>query len=705
MRSFFLLLFFTFPLLNFSQAEKGYDQISKVDFKSINAEVTINPINREVLGSIEFIFEVLEETDSVFIDAKNMEFENAILNNRPVEIHTDKDRLWIINNFSPSEENILNFKYIARPIQTMYFINWNISPEIKANRQVWTQGQGRYTSHWLPSFDDTREKVVFNISYAFNKEYEVVANGELTEKTTLNDSLLLWKYEMENPMSSYLVAMAAGNYSKEEIVSASGIPVFLYFSPEEKNKVEPTYRYTKDIFDFLEAETGVPYPWQNYKQIPVQDFLYSGMENTGATIFSSTFVVDSIGYNDRNYVNVNAHELAHQWFGNYVTAESDEHHWLQEGFSTFYALLAEREIFGEEHYYWKLYESAEELKTLSDSGKGEALLKAGGSSLTYYQKGAWALHILKEKVGEDAFNKAVKGYLEKNAYSSVTTGDFISEVEEVSGQNLDDYERDWLRQSAFQGTEALNSLKNSEFITRYMEVAALREISFQNKIENLERALEFPVNDYIGQEAVFQLAGENHPDAIKLYKKAFESGNLYVRQAIALSMEEIPAELKKDFESLLQDESYLTIENALLQLWLEYPEETGKWLELTEGIEGFSNKNVEMLWLVINMVSPDVNKTPIQNYYTRLSSYTREHYPFEVRQNAFGYLYQINAFSEENLINIVKAAQHHNTRFRDYSRQLLAELLKTAEYREKFSNLLPELSGKDQEFLKLRLNP
>src|SRR5690606_1014567 len=226
-------------------------------------------------------------------------------------------------------------------------------------------------------------------------------------------------------------------------------------------------------------ETGVDYPWQNYKQIPVRDFLYAGMENTGATIFSESFIIDSIGFNDRNYVNVNAHELAHQWFGNYVTAKTGEHHWLQEGFATYYALLAERMIFGDDHYYWKLFESAEQLKSLSDTGKGEALLNPKGSSLTYYQKGAWALHILNEIVGEKAFKAAVRNYLLNNPYSSVTTEDFLAEVEKSSGMDLSEFKANWLEQSAFQGTEALTSLKESAFLRNYMEVAALREVPFQ----------------------------------------------------------------------------------------------------------------------------------------------------------------------------------------------------------------------------------
>ena len=145
---------------------------------------------------------------------------------------------------------------------------------------------------------------------------------------------------MQQPMSSYLVALAIGKYHKRAETSKSGIPLELYYYPEDSLKFEPTYRYTKQIFGFLETEIGVPYPWQNYKQVPVKDFLYAGMENTGTTIFADSFVIDSIAFIDKNYVNVNAHELAHQWFGNLVTETSGTHHWLQEGFG--YSIFGNR---------------------------------------------------------------------------------------------------------------------------------------------------------------------------------------------------------------------------------------------------------------------------------------------------------------------------------------------------------------------------
>ncbi len=703
MPTIFKLCLFLLPVISYAQIDLSGQQLSRVDFKEIEAHITVDPYQKFVSGNVMMKMVMLQPADSVFIDARNMAFENVLLNGMPVKFNNDDQRLWLISRFTPSQENTISFSYKVVPRQSMYFINWDIAEEAEVSRQVWTQGQGRYTSHWLPSFDNPGEKVIFNLTWLFPQEYTLVSNGSLKSKTSVNDSLTQWDYTMQAPMSSYLVAMAAGKYDSESFITGSGIPVINYFEPRDGEKAEPTYRHTKEIFDFLETEIGVAYPWQNYKQIPVQDFLYSGMENTGATIFSNSFVVDDTGYNDINYVKVNAHELAHQWFGNFVTAINDEHHWLQEGFATYYALLAERQIFGDDYFYWNLYQRAEELKALSDSGKGESLLSLKSSSLTYYQKGAWALHILREKVGDRAFKDAVQNYLNAYAFGNAGTDDLIREFEKASGLDLSDFVSGWLLQSAFQGTEALNSLKKSEFIRNYMEVAALRELPFQNKKEQLDRALNFPVNDYIGQEVVYQLAGQTGPGVEALYKKAFESGNLYVRQAIASSMENISPQLKGDFVSLLNEDSYFSIEYALLKLWMQYPDESARWIEKTSNIEGFSNKNVRMLWLVLNLVSPQTGKQELATYYNELSSYTREYLPFELRQNAFGYLYQLNAFDDENLKDLVKAGQHHNSRFRDYSRKLLGELLKQPEYIERYSQLKMNMSGKDETFLNARL--
>lgn len=572
-----------------------------------------------------------------------------------------------------------------KPKQTLYFFE----------DQIWTQGQGKYTSHWLPSIDDVNDKIEFDLLLYAPIDKAVVANGKLMEAGEFPE---VRHFDMKKPMSSYLVAFAIGDFHKKDLVSNSGIPIELYYKPSDSLKVEPTYRYSKQIFDFLETEIGVAYPWQNYKQVPVRDFLYAGMENTTATFFSEAFVVDSIGFNDRNYINVNAHELAHQWFGNLVTEKAGEDHWLQEGFATYYALLAEKDIFGEDYYYWQLYQTAEQLKAMSDEGKGESLLNPRASSLTFYQKGAWALHILRERIGDEAFKAAIKNYLEKYKFKNVSTEDFLNEVKAVSQVDIADFERNWLRQSAFKGEEAYQSLLKSPFIKKYFEVSALRATPLTDKKIQLKTALTFP-NDFIGQEAVYQLVDEPLSETLPLYKTAFESNNLYVRQAVALSLQTILKELQTEYETLLSDNSYVTLETALYQLWMQFPQKRSEYLNITKGIEGFQNKNIRQLWLTLALITEDYEKSEKENYLKELKNYTSTAYSFEIREKAFEYVNELQLWDLETLKNLAEACVHPTWRFSKPSREMLNELLQNEKYHEQIKVLGRQISEKAANYL------
>ncbi|MEO8932812.1 MAG: M1 family metallopeptidase, partial [Xanthomarina sp.] len=454
-----------FYLLLFLVTNTYAQQLESVDFIRAKAHISFDIEASRVYGLVDYQFKTIQAMDSVYLDAIAMDFDGVLLNNKKVNFKNDGKKLIIYSEFKADKIHHLSFKYEAKPQQTLYFIGWNND----APNQIWTQGQGKYTSHWMPSLDDTNDKIEFDLSITFNNDYEVIANGKLVNKEVGTENTT-WHFDMKDPMSSYLLALVVGKYNKHKEISKSGIPLEMYYYLEDSLKVEPTYRYSKQMFDFLVDEIGLAYPWQNYKQIPVHDFLYAGMENTSATIFSDAFVIDSIAFIDRNYVNVNAHELAHQWFGDYVTAKSSEHHWLQEGFASYYALLAEKNIFGENHYYWSFYEYAQELIDQNRTGASTSLMNPKSSSITFYKRGAWVLHALREEVGDKAFKEAVKNYLEAHPFSIVETSDFILEVEKVSGKSLTEFVNTWLLQTEFPYEKALESLMKSVFIQEYSMV-------------------------------------------------------------------------------------------------------------------------------------------------------------------------------------------------------------------------------------------
>ena len=323
-----LLALFFFPL-SFAQ------QIDKVDFIKCDAFVLPNASDKSISGTVTYEFKVTKIIDTIKIDAKNMELSNVMINDELVKFNNYGKTLDLFEGFKKGK-NKLTFQYNAKPKQTIYFTGTD------DNLQIWTQGQGKYTSHWLPSFDDVNEKVIFNLSVKFQNGYNIISNGVFKnvnhKRNGYENGFSKYNFQMQQPMSSYLVMLAIGNFEKQTATTKYGTPLEFYLDKNDVSKFESTYRYSIELFDYLEQEIGVKYPWGIYRQVPVRDFLYAGMENTTSTIFSQDFVVDSIGFNDRNYVNVNAHELAHQWFGNFITAQSGKHHWLQEGFATYYAL-------------------------------------------------------------------------------------------------------------------------------------------------------------------------------------------------------------------------------------------------------------------------------------------------------------------------------------------------------------------------------
>lgn len=675
----YILLFFTTFL--FAQQTKF------VDFKSVSGQLSLNAKEKLVSGSVDYQFEVLKQIDTIKIDAKNMEFTNVQMDKKEVHsVNTGKE-LQIIGNFQKGK-NHLTFEYVVKPKQALYFVTIENS-EV----QIWTQGQGRYTSNWFPSFDDVNEKVIFNLGINFETGYQVVSNGILKDKTS-NGNSVHWQYEMEKPMSSYLLMLAIGKYDKKELTAKSKIPLEYYLENKDANRFEPTYRYSKRIFDFLEKEIGVKYPWEIYREIPVRDFLYAGMENTTSTLFATRYVVDSIGFEDRNYTNVDAHELAHHWFGDLITAESSTHHWLQEGFATYYAALAEREIYGEDYFYSKLYDTAQQIKFASRTDT-IPVLNAKASSLTFYEKGAWALFVLHESIGDKAFKKAVKSYLKKYAYQTVNTQNFFDEIKKVSNFDLDKFQKTWLESTVFDTATANALLSKNKAIQIRLEVDKMKKTPLEEKEAFFNKTLESDVYHSVKQAIVDQLENEKYEAKKALLLIALKTNNIQVRQDVATTLSKIPEDFRAEYETLLDDKSYQTQEIALYWLWKNFPDHRAGYLEKSKNWIGFNDYNLRTMWLSLALSTPNYAENP-ETLIAELISFSSTKYEATTRQNALEKLIAFKIINDQVLSNLVGTTTHHMWQFSKFGRDTIRFLLKNSEMRASFERILPNLTPDEQ---------
>ena len=682
-------------------------QIQKVDFKTAQGNITISPIEKKVFGSVKYVLEVRQEIDTIRIDAQNMTFNTVEMNGRETRFINSKTQLMLIGNYKKGKHT-LTFSYEAYPKQTMYF-NGDFSNQTLSNQQVWTQGQGKYTSHWFPSFDDVNEKVIFNMNISFDKKYQVLANGVLQHEYPDKDKMI-WQYKMQKPMSSYLLAVAIGDFRHKAVASKSHIPIQLFIQPKDTAKFEPTYRYSKQIFDYLEKEIGVKYPWQIYKQIPIEDFLYGGMENTTCTLFTQDYVVDDIGFNDRNYVNVNAHELAHQWFGDLITAKSGRHHWLQEGFATYYALLAEREVFGDDYFYHMLYRNSLQLRNAAKTDT-VPVMSEKASSLSFYQKGAWALHFMRESIGAKVFQKAVKTYLKKYQYQNVETDQFLAEIKKAAPTfDTENFKKTWLEDYRFPTDIANDLLRKNKFMQMLFEVQQMRKKPFaENKGkfgELLQAAVFYPVKT----EILYQLKDVPFQEKKELLLLALQTNDIKTRQAVGEFTDDIPLAFKADYETLLDDKSYDTKEIAFMNLWKNFPDERAKYLDKAKNWVGGNDKGLRVLYIMSFLNYTDSQEKaldfgpPPLALYSELIKYTSAKYESQVRQNALINVLTIAKKNPDALKNLVNATTHYKWQFTKFARDKIRELLLEEGYRSLFQSLLPELNDNEKAQLQRLLD-
>lgn len=749
------------------------------DTEHLLLEVSFEPEQGVVKGKATHTFIALQqETDTLFLDAPGIEIISAQLDQKPVEFSTTKEGVTI----KPAKpltwdavKHQLILEYTATPRKGIYFIGWN-EPEPAApspyavRKQIWTQGQGVDNRYWIPCFDDMNDKMVTEVKVTFDKNYRVLSNGELLAEKNLPDGKnKLWHYKMPHPHAPYLIMLGIGRYDVKQLKSKSRITIDCWYYPEFPERVAPTYRYSAEMMDWMEKEFGVAYPWgKKYAQIPVQNFMYGAMENTTATVFGDFYFIDEHAYLDRSYVGTNAHELAHQWFGDYVTARGGEGTWLQESFATHYQKHFERSVFGEDHFQWL---RRGEMQAVLEAGKRNSnpVVNTSAGTERVYQKGSLVLDMLKYVLGKEQFNKALAYYLKKHPYQNVDTHDFSIAFLETLGVNLDWFFEEWLYRGgepkyevrfeelsnatgkfsrftvkqAHETNELVGLFKmpvwfevyytdgssnrkkewiseqthtvdiantegkqidyalfdpNNEIIKtidfpksmdmlkaqatkaqhmidRYDALVALGNLPVQNRKDFLLDAFAKEPFYGIRAEMAKQLAAYIDDMRPPQAQTILNDKNAKVRLAFLQGVDDIPDWVLADFEKLLQDSSYVVVENALKTLCAQHPENTAKYLSAAENVIG-TGHSVRTAWLEI---ACGIDK---QKYLPQLIRLTSPQYEFRTRTNAMEVLKRLNYLDEVVVAHLFDACFSGNSRLRSPAKNLLKHFMLQTDYKK-----------------------
>ena len=331
-------------------------------------------------------------------------------------------------------------RYRARPQRGMYFI---APDEVVADRpeQIWTQCQDEDARHIFPCHDKPHVKQTMDVQVQVEPGWFVLSNGVL-DSSAAAQRRGQYHYRMGQPLPSYLFTVVAGRFAAIEDRHGE-LPVVYYVPPGREEDGRRSFAHTPQMIALFERLTGVAYPWSRYAQIVVSDFIFGGMENTGATTLYEHILLDERAALDVSSDDLIAHELAHQWFGDLVTCRDWSHAWLNEGFATFMEHVWRDHHLGRDEYL-------QGLEADLDAYLGEAHGRYQRPVVCQdyrvpidifdrhlYEKGALFLHTLRSELGDDMFWSGVHRYLEQGRGGVVETRDLLRCLEEVSGKSLE----------------------------------------------------------------------------------------------------------------------------------------------------------------------------------------------------------------------------------------------------------------------------
>ena len=436
-----------------SAATKSYDLMHTV------LEINFDFHKRSLIGK-EWITLTphFYPSDVIKLDAKGMNIkEVAIIRNKKlILLKYGYDSLFLSiqleRTYKVGQKIILFISYntlpdvfLAKGEHALHFIN---PDELKNNKptQIWTNGEPENNSSWFPTIDKPNQKTTQDISITVPSKYTTLSNGTLKSKKINRDGTRTDRWVMDLPHSPYLFMVAIGTFT---IVKDSwhGKEVSYYLDPPYAKNARSIFLNTVEAIDYFSLLTGIPYPWNKYSQIKLHD--YNGaMENTTATAFDESGQNSLRELGDRNYESGNIHELFHQWFGDYVTAQSWANISLNESFADLSEVLWAEYKYGADVADDHLQSGLKGYLTNEDGWKKPLVRYHYNQEQEVfdgisYQKGGRILNMLRHYIGNAGFYKALNIYLKTYAFKNAEVCELRLAMEEASGFDLNWFFDQW----------------------------------------------------------------------------------------------------------------------------------------------------------------------------------------------------------------------------------------------------------------------
>lgn len=433
----------------------------------------LDPARTTFTGRAEIDITVRRPVSSIVLQATELEATGATLSDlsgttREVVITPEKDTsLWRMGWKSgeplPPGRWRLIIDYrgkVETRGQGLFRVEYRTAGRDSPRRMLATQLEPTHARAVFPSFDEPAFRATFDIVITAPAEFEAVSNMPVARQSVLADGRRETAFARSPSMPTYLVALAVGEF--EALTdSFDGIALRILTAPGRSHEARYAMEVTKQLLAYFRDYFGLPYMLPKLDQLAIPGVRGGAMEDWGAISYNENLLLydpaRSAPRQQQLIFAIVAHEIAHQWFGNLVTAAWWDDIWLNEAFATWMQnkTLAHfnpawssrvRERLSREEAL--ALDAGKATRAVADPPAHESNIFEVFDEITY-DKGGAVLGMFEAQLGEGVFRDGLRRYMNAHRYSNATADDLWYHLSRASGTELNPVIGGWIRQRGF----------------------------------------------------------------------------------------------------------------------------------------------------------------------------------------------------------------------------------------------------------------
>lgn len=400
----------------------------------------------DILFKTEGINKIRLDLTSKNSEGKGMTVGKVLQGDREVNYTHENNELFIFASIpsNANEQTKITVVYTGIPANGLI-----IGLNKYGDRGFFSKNWPDKARNWLAVVDHPYEKATCEFVVTAPSKYSIISNGLKKEESILDAGVKKTHWKQSVPISSWLYVLGVGEFAIQYLDTFKGKTIESWVYKQDRDLGFKKFSFpVKESLEFFSDYIG-PYSYEKMASI-MSPAVGGAMETASAVFYSEKSFDDKRAFWLRNAI---AHEIAHHWFGNSVTEHEWDDAWLSEGLTTYFTLAFREHAFGHDDYIDGLIDARKQTIDFYSEQPDFQIVdnnyeKYDGrpTSKATYQKGAWVMHMLKNKVGKENFKKGIRSYYKRFRNSTAVTKDFVNEMERASNIDLDPFFNQWFFQ-------------------------------------------------------------------------------------------------------------------------------------------------------------------------------------------------------------------------------------------------------------------